>query len=158
MFGRIYRHRLSQRLHFERMMRKWTSLPIKHCVENSYRESTGEKFITRSQADTIHKRRFILCGWVCFRHAIGQFAELPMMAYAGGSTRKRYVSFWGLPSGIWKGRDFTSWRIIKGYGNLSFGSVKGLTDEFSGFMKSVDSCLKYSAFKQGMWKRYHLST
>ena len=33
---------------------------------------------------------------------------------------------------------------------MSFVFVKGLTDEFYGFMKSVDFYLKYSAFKQGM--------
>ena len=47
-------------------------------------------------------------------------------------------------------------KYIKGWGNLSFGSVKGpkgLTDEFYGFIKSrersifvVDSYLKDSAF------------
>ena len=51
--------------------------------------------------------------------------ELPMMAYAGGSTRKGYVSFWSLPSGIWKGRDFTSWSILNGREICHLGLWKG---------------------------------
>ena len=85
----------------------------------------------------------------------GGVGELPMMAYAGGSTRKGYL--FGTSPRVYERLGISSWSIKKGYGNLSFVFVKGLTDEFYGFMKSVDSYLKYSAFKQGMWKRYHLS-
>ena len=42
-------------------------------------------------------------------------------------------------SGIWKGKDFTSWSIQKGREVCHLGlwkSSKGLTDEFYGFIKS----------------------
>ena len=55
-----------------------------------------------------------------------------------------------------KGVPFSGFRYMKGWGNLSFGSVKGpkeLTDEFFGFIKSgkrsivvIDSYLNDNAF------------
>ena len=41
----------------------------------------------------------------------GGGGELPMTAYGGGSARKGYLF---QASGIWNGRDFTSWRILEG--------------------------------------------
>ena len=47
----------------------------------------------------------------------------PLMAYRGlGSAQKGYL-FQAFV--IWKDRDFTSWSVLKGLGNLSFRSVKG---------------------------------
>ena len=52
-----------------------------------------------------------------------------------------------------KGKGFYSLKYIRGQGNLSFQSVKGLTDEFYGCIKSrklsifvIDSYLNDSAF------------
>ena len=79
---------------------------------------------------------------------------LTMMAIRGGSARKGYLF---QASGIWKGKDFTSWSILtKGRQICHLGlwkGPKGITDEFYGFIKSrkrsvfvIDSYLRDSAF------------
>ena len=62
------------------------------------------------------------------------------MAYTGRLLRKEYLF---QASGIWKGRDFTSWSIVrKGRDICHLGPWKGpegLTGEFYGFIKSMQS-------------------
>ena len=79
---------------------------------------------------------------------------LTMMAIRGGSARKGYLF---QASGIWKGRDFTSWSILTKCRQIChlglWKGPKGITDEFYGFIKSrkrsvfvIDSYLRDSAF------------
>ena len=42
-----------------------------------------------------------------------------------GRLHSKGVFFWSLPSGIWKGRDFTSWSILNGREICHLGLWKG---------------------------------
>ena len=92
----------------------------------------------------------------------------------GGSAWKGYLF---QASSIWKGRDFTSWSILKKGREICHLGLwigpKGLTDEFYGLLSwenvlflwlipiektvHLQQLKGMQSRKQGMWKGYHLS-